>query len=108
MYYLILAGLGLALASNVQVGAKLYSADNPATIRSSAKGHVEAYYGLHRKHHTDMVISSPRFWNKSKYHHDLVAEANGPTERRSHHNLHTSRQGHIGEFPQIVSRGKRL
>lgn len=108
MYYLIIASLGLALAGNVQVGAKLYSPDNPATLRSSRQGSVDAYYGLHRKHNTDMVIANPRFWNKSKYHHDLVAHSNGPTERINAATLHTARQGHIGEFPQILTRGKRL
>lgn len=108
MFYLIFAGLGLALATNVQVGAKLYSPDNPAVLRSSRQGSTEAYYGLHRKHNQDMVIASPRYWNKSKYHHDLVAEANGPTNKISAANLHTARQGHIGEFPPITTRGKRL
>lgn len=110
MFYITIAALGLLLANNLNNVPKVYSVDTPAAMISNKLGFKHAHYELHRRAHKDLVLRDPRYWTKSKFHADLVNEANGPKERRSPFNLQVTKQGNIGEPVPVVQfpRGKHM
>ena len=109
MFFITFALLGLFLANNLNKAPRLYSVDTPVEILSSSAGQRHAHYELHHRVHKDLVLRDPRFWRASKTYKDIVAEANGPKEKRTPFNLVKSRQSNLGDItPVLAPRGKHL